>query len=345
MGGLMELNDFKSIVKSGKLAGCYMFSGEEDYLKRYYLSSLRDAALGDAAFSAFNHVVYDGEVDFASIADDVITPPMFEPYKLIECRYPGFDKMKESDLEALERVLDLVYETDYAVLAFLVSDGEVDLGTPKKESKFTKRFSDRIRILNFDKSTDAQLLSWLKKHFDAESIKVSADTLRALIFRVGHSMTVLNSEVTKLCMYAKAREMSEITVADVNAVASSTPECDTFALSNAIIEKNKKLAFLALDEMKSRRLDPIMILGMMAKTYTDIVNVAMMMRDGVGQNDIQAITKMNPYKLKLYMSAAKKYSPENAAKILNELTRVDTGAKWGGVTGYTAIELFLSKCL
>ncbi len=342
----MELNDFKSILKSGNPVGCYLFSGEEDYLKRYYLSALRAATITDEAFSTFNHVVYDGgDVDFASLADDVVTPPMFEPYKLIEWRYPGFDKMKESDLEKLEHVLDLVYQTDYAVLAFLVSDGEIDLGTPKKESKFVKRFKDRIRILNFDKSTDAQLLSWLKKHFDAEGITVSADTLRALIFRSGHSMTVLNNEVIKLCMYAKANELEEISTSDVNTVASSTPECDTFALSNAILEKNRKLAFVALDEMKSRRLDPIMILGMMAKTYTDIVNVAMMMKDGVGQSDIQAATKMNPYKLKLYMSAAKKYSAENAAKILNELTRVDTGTKWGGVAGYTAIELFLSKCL
>ena len=42
---------------------------------------------------------------------------------------------------------------------------------------------------------------------------------------------------------------------------------------------------------------------------------------------------------------AKKYTQEQICHILNELTRVDTGAKYGGVTGYTAIELFISKCL
>ncbi len=342
----MELNDFKARLKSGNIAGCYIFSGEEDYLKRYYLSALREKAVSDDSFATFNHAVYDGEeVDFSSITDDVMSPPMFEPYKLIEWRYPDFEKMNERELTELERVVNLVHDTDYAVLAFLVSDGDVDLGTPKKPSKFVKRFGDKINILNFPKSTDAQLLSWLKKHFDAEGVNVSADTLKALIFRAGHSMTVLNSETVKLCMLAHSQEKSEVTVGDVEAVVAPTIECDTFAFSNAILAKNKRAAFIALDEMKSRRVDPIMILGMMSKTYSDIVSVAMMLKDGVNQTDIQAVTKMQPYKLGLYISAAKRYTPEGAGAVLKELSRVDTGAKFGGVTGYTAIELFISKYL
>ena len=342
----MELNDFKGILKSDNVAGVYVFTGEEDYLKRYYLGALRDVAVTDDSFSTFNHMVYDGEeIDFASLRDDIMSPPMFERYKMIEWRYPNFEKMKESDLGELDKLLDLAASTDYAVLAFLVSDGDIDLGTPKKESKFVKRFGDRMRILNFEKSTDAQLLAWLKRHFDAEGVAVTLDVLNTLIFRVGHSMTVLNNEVTKLCMLAKAREQKDITAKDVEAVSASTPECDTFALSNAILERDKKGAFLALEEMKSRRLDPIMILGMMAKTYTDVVGVVMMLADGINQADIQTATKMNPYRLKLYLGAAKRYTPDKARAIIAELARVDTGAKYGGVTGYTAIELFISKCL
>ena len=341
----MELNDFKSILKSDNVAGAYIFAGEEDYLKRYYLGALRDKAVGDEAFATFNHAVYDGEeIDFASLRDDVLSPPMFDRYKMIEWRYPNLEKMKESDLNELEKLVELVKSTDYAVLAFLVSDGDVDLGTPKKESKFVKRFGGTINILSFAKSTDAQLLSWLKRHFDAEGITVTADVLNTLIFRVGHSMTVLNNEVIKLCMLAKSREQNSISIEDVKAVSASTPECDTFALSNAIMERDKKLAFLALEEMKSRRLDPIMILGMMVKAYTDVASVVMMLADGTSPNDIQTATKMNPYRLKLYLAAAKRYTPEKINAILAELLRVDTGAKYGGVSGYTAIELFVSKC-
>ena len=342
----MELGDFKNLLKSDNVSGAYIFSGEEDYLKRYYLAQLRGVAVPDESFSTFNHAVYDGEeIDFASLRDDVMSPPMFERYKMIEWRYPNFEKMKESDLGELEKLLELVDSTDYAVLAFLVSDGDVDLGTPKKESKFVKRFGEKLRILNFNKSTDAQLLSWLKRHFDAEGIEVTKDVLDALIFRAGHSMTVLNNEVIKLSFLAKARGQSSVSIDDVRECASSTPECDTFALSNAIIERDKKGAFLALEEMKSRRLDPIMILGMLAKTYTEIVTVSLMLADGIGTQDIETATRINPYKLKHYVRAAKRFPPEKANAILSELARVDTGAKYGGVTGYTAVEMFMAKCL
>ena len=342
----MELNDFKSALKSGKLGGCYIFAGEEDYLKRYYLGELREKALSDPTLSAFNHSIYDGsEVNFALIRDDIKAPPMFEPYKLIEWRYPSFDKMKESDLVLFEETLELLCEYDYAILAFIVSEGDIDLGTGKRESKFVKRFKDKVNILNFAKSTDTQLMSWLKKHFDAYSVSVSASVLSELIFRSGHSMSVLKSEVDKLCFYALSNEKSEITAEDVREVASSTPECDTFALSNAILDRNKKAAFLALDEMKSERLDPLMIIGMMAKSYSELVSIMMMLRDGMGAQDITAALGMNPYRLKLYLGAAKRFTPERASRILAELTRVDTGAKFGGVTGYTAIELFISKCI
>lgn len=342
----MKLNDFKARLKGGNLVGCYVFAGEEDYLKRYYLGELRRAVVADDTLSAFNYAVYEGaEVDFGALRDEIMAPPMMSEQRLIEWRYPNFDKMKDKELDALEATLELLREQGTAVLAFLVNDADLELGTEKRPSKLVKRFGESMNILVFEKSTDAQLLSWLKKHFDAESISVSADTLRALLFRSGHSMSVLASEVDKLCAYAKARGRTEIDVRDVNEVASSTPEADTFALSNAILDRNKRDAFLALEEMKQRRLDPIMIFGMIAKTYSELASIAAMLADGMRTDAVQSATKMHEYKLRRYAAATKKFTTAKLTAILAELTRVDAGAKYGGVAGYTAIELFVSKCV
>ena len=342
----MEVKDFKARLASGRLAGCYLFTGEEDYLVKYYLSELTRSAGGDPSLAVFNKAVYDGaEVDFAALTDAVKSPPMFEDYKVIVWHNASFARMKEGDLAALEDLLDLISECDYVILAFTSPDGEVDLGTAKRASKFAKRFEGKMEFLSFDRSTDAQLLSWLKKHFDAEGVAVSADTLRSLIFRSGHSMSVLLSEVKKLSAYAKQNSLSEITSKQVDEVASSTPESDTFALSNAVMDKNKRAALAALDEMKLRRADPIMIIGMLAKTLSELSTVTRMVSEGLGKADIASLTGLNPYRVGLYMNAARKYTPDAAAAILSELSRVDTSSKFGGVTGYAAIELFICKCL
>ena len=61
----MELNEYKNKLKSGELGGVYIFAGEEDYLKRYYLGELRRACLTDEAFAVFNHSVFDGKMTTA----------------------------------------------------------------------------------------------------------------------------------------------------------------------------------------------------------------------------------------------------------------------------------------
>ncbi len=340
----MELNDFKANLKAGKYAGAYIFAGEEEYLVRYYLSSLRSALGLDEAFAVFNNPVYDGEqVDFAALTDAVKAPPMMSEYKLIEWRHADFASMKEKELDALEELIALVREHPYSVLAFTAAGEGLDFGTPKKPSKFIGRFGGSVNILRFEKSGESALYSWLKKHFDARGVEVTLDTLKALVFRSGKSMDVLKNEVEKLTALALSRGKRAVTPDDVSEVCSSTPECDTFALSNAITERNKAKAYAALEEMKIRRVDPAVAMGMIAKTYDELLSVALLLEEGRQIKDIEQLLKMNAYKLKLYASAAKRYSAKKITEAVATLARADADSKYGGVTGYTAVELFISQ--
>ena len=342
----MELNDFTARLKSGAIGGVFAFVGEEEYLKRYYLSRLRAAAVEDPTLATFNHLVFDGEdMDFGALTDAIKAPPMMSDYKMVEWRYADFASMSEKELAAVEELCSLQAEHSYTTMAFIISDGDADLGTDKHPGKFLKRFGKIMNILRFDKSTDNQLYSWLKKHFDAEGVGVSLDTLKAMVFRCGHSMDVLINEVRKLSALAKSRGLEAITPEHVEEVCASTPECDTFAFSNAIIDRNRKAAFLALEEMKLRRVDPITVTSMMIRTYSDLVSVALLLDEGMGAQDISDTLKMNSYKLKIYAAAAKKHTADRLVAVQKKLAQMDVSSKYGGVSGYTAIELFVSKYL
>ena len=342
----MDINGFKSKIKSDNPAGVYVFAGEEDYLVRHYLSVLRDAVGVDPAFAIFNNPTFDGaEIDYAALTDAVKSPPMMSDFKLIEWRHASFSSMREADYEAMEDLLKIASEYEYSVLAFTATADGLDFGTPKKPSRFVKTFGDRINLLRFDRSTENQLYSWLKKHFDAEGVSVSLDTLRALVFRSGRTMDVLKHEVEKLSALAHARGLSTITSEHVAEVCSSTPECDTFALSNAITDRSKPAAYTALEEMKNRRLDPMMAMGMIARTFDELAVVSAMLEEGRGAADIEKLLKINPYKLKIYVSASKRYGADRLASIVSTLARVDADSKFGGIAGYTAVELFISQNL
>ena len=148
---------------------------------------------------------------------------------------------------------------------------------------------------------------------------VTLETVKALVFRSGKSMDVLAGEVEKLSALAHARGKSEVTVQDVNEVASSTTECDTFALSNAILERNKQKAYVALEEIKIKRVDPIAAMGMVARTFDDLTTVAHLLDEGKGISEIQKMLSMNEYKLKIYASAAKRYGILKLTSIVDAL--------------------------
>lgn len=339
----MEINEFKSRLKDGNLSGTYIFAGEEDYLKRYYLGELRRAVITDEAFATFNHAVFDGEeLDIAALLDEIKAPPMMSDYKLVEWHYPDLTSLKDSELDDLELLLSARKEYGYAILIFLVADGDIDLGTGKKKSKLLSRFEKELGIIKFDKSTDQQLVQWIRRHFDSEGVSYSPDVPSALVFRSGHSMQQLKNEIDKLTAYSKENSQA-LTKAEVELIATPTTECDTFAFSNALLGRDKQGALTALLDMKTRRVDPTVILGMTARVVCDLVEVANLSEDGMSFEDIAKTLSMNAYKLKLYLAAAKKLGRDRAEAMLAELARVDTASKYGGIGGYTAIELYIMQ--
>lgn len=341
---VIELNEYLDKIKNGNVEGRFLFAGEEEYLKRHYLSLLKKAIVPDEAFAAFNHIVYDGpEVDFAALSDAIKAPPMMSEYKLVEWRYADFSKMKESEFKALEELISEHRDFPYSVLVFVDAAGSVDFGTPKKKSKFLSRFEASFNILRLEKSTDKQLHAWLKKHFDANRIQVGADTVSAMVEQCGHSMDVLAGEVKKLCAYAGAHALSAITPKEVSLVCSTVEEGDAFAFSNAISERNRQKLFSALSEMKSRRVEPAIIFGMAQRAYSELLDIAILLEEGRNAADIAAILKMNPYKLKIQLATMKKHSVKRLCAAIDALSRADVASKTGGVSGYTALELFLSE--
>ena len=339
----MTVNELKERLKSGNLAGSYLFAGEEDYLKRFYLSELRDAIITDKALATFNHIVYDGEeLDIAALSDAIKAPPMMSDLKLVEWRYPDLSSLKEEDAEAFEELLKMREEYGYSVLAFIVSEDGVELGTVKKKSKFEERFEKNLSIIRLDRSSDAQLAQWIRRHLDSEGVKYSQSLPSALLFRSGRSMQTLKNEIDKLTALAKARGI-ELSESDVELIATPTTECDTFAFSNALLARDKQAALSALADMKARRIDATVILGMTARVICDLANVAELSEAGMNSKDIAKALSMNEYKLGLYLNAAKKLGCERACTLLSELSRVDVASKFGGIGGYTAIEIFLTK--
>ena len=69
------------------------------------------------------------------------------------------------------------------------------------------------------------------------------------------------------------------------------------------------------------------------------------MSEGVGQREIEEQLKINKYRVPHLMSAVKRYGRDKLVEIMSELARIDAASKFGGIMGYTAIEIFVATHL
>ena len=342
----MTVTELKAKLKSANPFGWYIICGEEEYLKKYYRKEIKNLVVADGdPFAPFNHSIFDGGADFelAAFIEAVKSPPMMSEHKLIEWQFADLDKLKDKDVGRLCELASSKEEYPYATVIISALPDGFDQGTQKKPTKLYKSLSEVFDILNFEKSSDAQLAVWIQKHFLSEGLSASKDACMAILMRVGHSMKALAFEIDKLSCYAKAHGLIEITQAEVADICSTSIESEAFAISNAIIEKNTEKAFLALQDMKLQRIDAGAVLSQLAKTYADLMSVSLFSEEGKSTADIAAIMKFHPYKLGLYMTAAKKLGSKKIADSLSSLIKTDASSKSGGISGYEAVEIFITQ--
>ena len=339
----MQLSELKERIKKGNVLGVYVFAGEEDYLKRHYLGEFRRILVSDEASAPFSHFVFEGaSFDLEKMSDAVSTPSFFGGDKLIEWHNADFDRLGEKDITALEAFAESVKQSADSAVVFFVTPDALDLGTERRPSKLAARLCKFLELVDFQKSGDGALASWIHRHFSAEEISVPASLPAAMIERVGHSMDILASEIDKLICYAKANGLSAVGEREMDFVCIKTVESDAFSLSNAMLDGRTEDAYLYLGDMKKRKLDPIVVLSQISRLYGDMLAVLALAEEGMPSKQIATHLKMHEYKTGLYLKAAKKCGVATLEKRLALCAEIDASLK-NGSPSYNGLERLVAE--
>lgn len=341
-------DDFRKLIKKG-LSGGYLFFGEEDYLKLHTLTAAREAVCADPSFAFFNDIRLDATTFTPDALIGALAPlPMMADQKIVTVsgldineivRSRGFDDFCES-LEALK-------EYDYNVLIISVTTDGLDEGyLPKSPSATLKKLSEHLTPVRFEQVPKAKLTAWSQKHFAHNGVECEDDVCHALFARAGTSMFTLSAEIDKLSFYALSHGRKAVTIEDVTSITCTTVEDDAFALSNALLDGNSDRALSALSVMKYNRVEPIIVLSEIAKTFSDLYVVKTLLSDGKTLPEIlgalRAVNKkaVSDYKARIYMASAAKTSTERLRRAIELCAEADTAIKLS-YNDYSPIENLL----
>ena len=331
----MTPNEFRTELK--KLKGGYLFCGEEDYLKRHYLSTLRKTAVDEG--DVFNHIILSGDnYSPERLFSAIEALPMMAERKLIEVNSLYISSMSESDLEALASVLRRLPEYEYNILVLYTEPDEFDIGNKKAPSKEFKLLSEILAPVVFERETPARLSSWVAKHFASELIIAPPDTVTLLIDRCGCDMYALSNEIDKLSCYLKTQGREKLTSDDVIAVCGERKEIAAFDFANAILDLDAQKAFFVLGEMKKQKEKPEIILGSISRVICDLEIIKYSSENGISLSEIAKKLKFHEYKASLYAKSASRTTVKRLRELTEKCYEADLMIKSSRLDNYVILE-------
>ncbi len=276
----------KKQIKTGEFLRVYFLYGDEGYLKQFYANQICAKTVSED-FADFNLKKLEGkETSLNEIYDCVSSFPMMAEYTCTLVKdYPlntfAGDRGK-FDSEFLEMITDI---PETSVLVFWMDTITVD-EKDKKWSSILKLMDEVGACVKLEKRTRSALEKLLVSSASKKNCSLSKDVAGYMISLVGEDMSTLQNELNKVCAYAGSGEVTKKHVDDTVIVSV---EAKIFALSRMIAKGEADAAFETLSNLFKLREEPVMILGVLSKAFTDMYRVKAAKEKGVSYSGLSDV--------------------------------------------------------
>jgi DNA polymerase-3 subunit delta len=251
-------NSAASASSSAAAPPLYLVQGEDDFAVKQRARQIFQQ--WSQELGGMDHETIDAQVNnsgealraIGRLRESLQTLPFFGSGKAIwlqNCNFLGDDRTASSQAvtEALVELAQELKGFAWQNVRLIISAGKVD-----KRKTFYKTIEKIGKVESFeawsldDKDWAAQAELAASKGIRARRKTIADDALADLVQNVGPHSQQLASEVEKLCLYVGGRE--SITVADVATVVTRNKQARSFALAEALGDRNLPRALRCLDE-------------------------------------------------------------------------------------------------
>jgi len=332
-------NIWKKIEKR-QFSPLYLVYGSETFFMNEIKQKLLQYALNEEEID-FNFSSYDLEETPVELAiEDAETLPFLGERRLVILHNPVFLKAEkpkekvEHDLKKLEEYIKR--PASYSIVVFAAPYEKLD-----DRKKITKLLKEKAETFEAKKLSEKEIISWIKDRAIINHTEIEDDAVHQLMALAGMNLMVLASEIDKLSMYAT--ETKVIDAGMVERLTSRTLEQNIFSLVDKMMNRKIEEAFEIYYDLLKQNEEPIKILAIIASQFRLIYQVKELARKGYGQQKIASFLKVHPFRVKLALGHARKFTEEDLTRIMHLLAESDFAMKTSAMEKKMVIELFLLK--
>ena len=307
----------------------YLFFGEDEYLRNEYLKKIKKA-FGELQLG-INYVQID-ENNVSNIISDIETPAFGFPTKLIIAKDTGLFKKKNALADTLAEYLKTA-NLDGVELVFV----EI---TPEKNALYNT-ISKIGEVKEFKEQKLPQLITKVKSIAKAYNVNITENTASYFIECVGTNMSDIINELRKLIEYAG--NGGTIVKEDIDALSIKKSESIIFDLTDNLGRKKIADAIEVLHNLIYAKEPVQRILIMLYNHFKKLYIIKLAIEEN--KNVAQSL-KLKPNQAFLvgkYQTQAKYFSKEELRSLLEELIKIDSSSKSGGIEINVGLETVLCK--
>ena len=211
----------------------YFFYGEEDFLTRTYTDMVIKTA-GALEGDGLNLLRFRGVPDMDKLSDFAESMPFFAPNKCVRITDLDPESLDNQQLKDMIKLVEELPETTVIVFALITT--ALDDAKPKaKTKKLVETVEKRGAVCKFPLLSVNAVAGMAARKAAKAGCTLSAQDAAFLAERCGCSLTLLQTEVEKLCTY---RQSGEITRADISALVPRTLDASAYDLSELLFAGN-----------------------------------------------------------------------------------------------------------
>ena len=307
----------------------YLLYGEDEYLRNEYLKKIKKT-FGEIQ-TGINYVQVD-ENNVSNIISDIETPAFGFPTKLIIAKDTGLFKKKNAFADTLSDYLKTA-NLEGVELVFVENE-------PDKNSLFNT-ISKIGEAKEFKEQKLPQLITKVKSIAKAYNVNIAENTASYFIECVGTNMSDIINELRKLIEYAG--NGGTIVKEDIDALSIKKSESIIFDLTDNLGRKKIADAIEVLHNLIYAK-EPIQrILIMLYNHFKKLYIIKLAVEEN--KNVAQSL-KLKPNQAFLvgkYQTQAKYFGKEELRSLLEELIKIDSSSKSGGIEINVGLETVLCK--
>jgi DNA polymerase-3 subunit delta len=336
-GDAAGFRQLKQDLKNKAPAPLYIFYGEEDYLRDYYLDRLQ-ALCVPAGMESFNvHRLSGTGLELQALSDAVDALPMMSPRTFV--RVDDYDLFKAPEKQRTAMTGLLTDLPDYCTLVFVYDT--IPYKSDARMKKLAAAIREAGREVCFARQGQHDLTDWIIRRFRALDRDISAGDAQYLIFLCGDLMNGLIGEIAKIGAYARQRR---VTKEDIDAVAIPVLDAQVFAMTDALTKKNYDRTLSVLNDLLLLKQEPIMLLAVLGKQIRQLYSARVGLESGKDSRWLMKLWSMRSvYPADKLMEAARRHDLAWCRRAMARCAQTDLAMK--SVTGADAKDRLVSLIL